>query len=183
MTTTKLTAAELLTLIEQGRRSFRGATILTDFVWDDIESSTTLIDENIDLSDTTFLGTVDIGDLHILGELNFARATFAGRCALYRMQIKQINAEGALFHRGLGLVNATIKAALFARACFAKDTTCHPNGLVIKQTTGALLDLTDAWSPATILECDFDTVIHATAELGRRTPRSLSEILMEQKEA
>jgi len=178
MTAYKLSAEQFLAELRQGKRHFSGITVSGDFVWDAADRENLTVSD-LDLSDSTFTGRVDLGDLTVTGELNLSGATFMARVALYRMTAVLLKASDAKFHRGLGLVNSSMDYVNFARTRFAEKTNCFPAGLVIKHTSGKLLDLTDVWSPATIInleECEFEMVQHPNAELGRRTVGPLGEL-------
>ncbi len=172
-----LTAKELVEQLNQGKRSFTDTSVTGDVVWDSVSQGNNIIAEGIDFSHMTFTGRVNLGDLTVSGGINLGGSIIHGRCAIYRTNAGYILAGGTLFEHGLGLVNSQVDIAFFVGACFAKDKTSFPSGLLIKQTTGRTLDLTDVQSPETILDCSFETVDTTGALLGRRTALTLGSLM------
>ncbi len=173
-----MTAAELSKRLIAGEHTFSNIHVIDDIEWDAAGGRGDLtIDGNLTLSGSTFGGRFSLGDLNITGELYVAGSVFTQRASLYRIKAAGLYAQGTTFHKGLGVLNSELDIALFMKAKFPGDSLQSPAGLLIKKTSGRLLDLSEIESAQTVLELTkFETVTTHNATLGRRTPTQLREI-------
>lgn len=173
-----ISAAELSARLTAGERSFSRLTVLDDFVWDAANRAPLRIEGNLTLNEMHFKGQCHLGDLTVTGDLYLAGSTFDFRCALYRITAGALSAQQATFVRGLGIVNANIDIVDLLNARFPGHALAAPCGLLVKQSRGQLLRLDGVQSPSTVLtDADFASVTEHGADLGRRTPTTLGEIM------
>lgn len=173
-----MAAKELLDRLLDGERAFSRIKVHGDFVWDSVSRGDLTVARNLHLCEMHFTGECHIGDLTVDGDLHLGGTIFDQRCTVYRVNARMFTVMGSAFTRGLGIVNSRFDIIDLMSARFSGDVLSPPCGLLIKRTSGQLLRLDRVRSPSTVLiESDFGKTSETDAELGRRTPTTLGEIM------